>query len=253
MKNKTDIIWLDEVDSTNNEAKRRFEDIDNLSVLSAFSQTCGRGQRGNTWTSDPGANLTFSIVLKYDRMDGSRIQAYDQFAISQIASLAVVDFLARRGIRAEIKWPNDIYTSNGKICGILIENSIRGIFLSDSIVGIGLNINQRNFNVTQVSPTSVAIETGKEEDIDRCLVEFMDVFRSYVGRYLHINGGLRNLRKLYLSQMWRKDSMHRYIDVAAGAEFNGIIRGVSDLGHLLVENEKGELREFAFKEIGYIL
>ena len=81
----------------------------------------------------------------------------------------------------------------------------------------------------------------------------MDVFRSYVGRYLHINGGLRNLRKLYLSQMWRKDSMYRYIDVAAGAEFNGIIRGVSDLGHLLVENEKGELREFAFKEIGYIL
>ena len=253
MKNKTDIIWLDEVDSTNNEAKRRLPDVDNLSVLSAKSQTSGRGQRGNTWSSDPGMNLTFSIVLKYDMMENFRIQAYDQFSISQLTSLAVVDFLSKRGISAMIKWPNDIYVGNRKICGILIENSVRGIYLSSSIIGIGLNINQRNFNVTQIIPTSTAIETDKDEDIHASLEEFMDIFKLYMRRYLHINGGLGKLRKMYLSMMWRKDQMRTYKDLVTGTEFIGIIRGVSDLGHLQIETEKGELLEFAFKEIGYVL
>ena len=144
MKSKHKIIWLNEVDSTNEEAKRHISVIDNLSVLTALSQTAGRGQRGNSWLSAPGENLTFSIVLKHE----PKVKAYDQFVISEIVSLSVVDFLSSYGISARIKWPNDIYVGDRKISGILIEHSVTGDSLSSSVVGIGLNINQRNFNVT---------------------------------------------------------------------------------------------------------
>ena len=253
MKNKYDIIWLDEVGSTNDAARRGIDSFDNLSVLSALSQTAGRGQRGNTWCSDPGQNLTFSIILKYDQFPGGGIQAFDQFAISEIASLSIIDLLAGYGIKAKIKWPNDIYVEDRKICGILIENSVRGEFLATSIIGIGLNINQRNFNVTEIRPTSVALETSREYIIADCLDDFMSLFRNYVSRYLHINGGLSKLRRLYLSQMWKLNERQEFVDLVSGDEFTGIIRGLSDIGLLLVENEKGELKEFAFKEIRYII
>ena len=114
-------MWLERVDSTNDEARRHISDIDNLSVVSALSQTAGRGQRGNTWTSNAGENLMFSIVLKTPVL-----MAEDHFALNEIAALSVADFLSTYGIKAEIKWPNDIYVGEKKICGILIENSFRG-------------------------------------------------------------------------------------------------------------------------------
>lgn len=253
MKNMNDIIWLESVDSTNEEARRRISGIDNLSVLSAVSQTAGRGQRGNTWSSNPGENLTFSIVLKYADIVSGGIQANEQFAISELTSLSIVDFLAEKGIQAMVKWPNDIYIGTKKICGILIENSIAGHLMNTSIIGIGLNINQRNFNVTAVEPTSAVLETGREYDITECLDEFMDIFRSNIEKYLHINGGLSDLHMLYMSRLWRKDELHSYHDMKRDIIFNGRIRNVSDQGLLLVENEEGELLEFAFKEIGYII
>ena len=120
MKNKTDIIWLDSIDSTNDEARRRILTLDNLSVLSALEQTGGRGQRENKWHSAPNQNLTFSIVLK-----NPPVNAADQFCISEITAVTLVNFLSEYGIEADIKWPNDIYVSGKKICGILIENSLK--------------------------------------------------------------------------------------------------------------------------------
>ena len=91
-------------------------------------------------------------------------------------------------------------------------------------------------------------------DIHETLKVYMDIFCRYIDRYLNITGGMSRLRRLYLSQMWRKDSPARYLDTVSGKEFTGIIRGLSDIGHLVVEDtEKGELKEFAFKEIGYII
>ncbi len=276
MKSKHDIIWLDTVDSTNEEARRRISDIDNLSVLSARSQTSGKGQRGNIWSSAPGENLTLSIILKFASSaletvgNASEIlpplQAYDQFAISEIAALSVVDFLAGHDIEARIKWPNDIYVGKRKICGILIENSLRGEYLASSIVGIGLNVNQRNFDVSLPNPTSMALCINQQEvsadgavsplDIEECIEELTDIFKKYVRRYTRQTGGLLKLRRLYLSQLWRLDEPARFSDMStsfAGHEFNGTIRGLSDVGNLLIETEEGELREFAFKEIGYII
>ena len=266
MTNKHDIMWFDSLDSTNDEAARRISDIDNLSVLSTLEQSKGRGQKGNSWSSDPGENLTFSIVLKYALTLPESLKpallmplkATDQFAVSEAASLAVVDLLSEYGIQAKIKWPNDIYVNDKKICGILIEHAVRGKNMTHSIVGIGLNVNQSKFDPALPNPTSMVLccadkDVAQSLDIRDCLESFITIFSGYVNRYLHSNGGLRNLRRMYLNQMWRIDKETCFIDNQSGMQFQGIIRGLSDIGLLKVENEKGELIEFAFKEISYIL
>lgn len=290
-------MWFDTLDSTNDEARRRMNDIDNLSVLSAENQTAGRGQRGNTWKSSAGENLMFSVVLKFREQS---LQAYDQFAVSEIAALSVVDFLSEYGIVAQIKWPNDIYAGTRKICGILVENAVRGEWLASSIVGIGLNVNQRNFDVSLPNPTSMVLcsspashseciqsrhcghttvrhsEQSEESlpsyDTHELLERFMDIFSGYCSRFLHINGGLAKLRRLYLAQLWRLGQPSRFLDyttLPAGhldgpvgiitsqapqpAEFTGTIRGISDIGQLIIELPDSTTRTFSFKEIGYIL
>lgn len=255
MTKRTDIIWIERVDSTNEEAKRHISDIDNLAVLSAFEQTAGRGQRGNTWSSKAGENLMFSIVVKFGQDGIEPLQAYDQSVISQIAALSVVDLLAINDIEAKIKWPNDIYVGTEKICGILIENSLSGNDLSHSIIGIGINVNQTEFDPSLPNPTSMKKISGEEYDTYSLLEQFTAIFKDYLDRYCHIKGGYGRLRKLYLAQMWRKDELSSFVDntLVQPAGFKGTIRGLSDVGHLLVENEEGELKEFAFKEISYIL
>ena len=228
MKSNYDIIWSECVDSTNEEAKRRLSSLDNLSVLSVLSQTKGRGHEGNVWMSEPGANLLFSIVLKFAgedirdsqrRLQVSSVNAYDQFVISQIASISVVDLLAAHEIQARIKWPNDIYVGDKKICGILIENTVKGKWLSSSIIGIGLNVNQRNFDVNLPNPTSMSLcseEVQSPFDLKDLLEEFMDVFTGYLDRFCHITGGYNRLGRLYRSQLWRLDQAAEFIDMTAG-------------------------------------
>lgn len=273
MAKKHDILWLDTVDSTNEEAGRRISDLDNLSVLSALEQTAGRGQRGNGWSSRRGENLTFSIILK-----DTGIPARDQFILNEIVSISVVEFLASNGIKAEIKWPNDIYVGSRKICGILIENSLRGNHMTSSIIGIGLNINQRHFDINLINPTSMALcheSCDTVFDIRRCLEEFMDIFLMNLEKK-----DLRSeFRESYLSHLWRLNEPHGFIDYTAlpsghadgpvapvnpenpasgashqGRKFTGIIRNLSASGTLIVEDaESGRVCDFGFKEIAYIL
>ena len=205
MAKKHDIIWLESIDSTNEECRRRISDIDNLSVVAALSQTSGKGQRGNVWLSEAGQNLTFSIVLKFPakglKAEMEPMLAYDQFVLSEITSLAIVDLLADFGIEAKIKWPNDIYVGDRKICGILIENSLRGEWIQHSIIGIGLNVNQRNFDVTLPNPTSMVLCSGilEEYDLDYILEKLMDIFKHYIKKFCHIRGGYGRLNKMYLA------------------------------------------------------
>ena len=210
MAKKHDIIWLESVDSTNEECRRHISDIDNLSVVAALSQTSGKGQRGNSWISAPGENLTFSVVLKFPSSvsagEPGPVKAYDQFVLSEIAALAVVDLLAEHGIQAKIKWPNDIYVGEKKICGILIENTLQGEWIQHSIIGIGLNVNQRNFDATLPNPTSMVLCNGSSDlETHTLLEEFMDILNAYLDRYCHIRGGYANLRKMYLSHLWPND------------------------------------------------
>lgn len=170
------IIWLDTVDSTNSEAKRRIGDLSHMSIIAAREQTAGRGQRGNTWLSAADMNLTFSIIVKYDEgfVD---ITPNKQFAINDIVSKTIIEFLRRHSIDARIKLPNDIYVADRKICGILIEHSVLGSSLVHSIIGIGLNVNQTIFDESLPNPTSMVLEKGKGlDDLQSLLEELLDIF-----------------------------------------------------------------------------
>ena len=201
MKNKTDIIWLDSIDSTNEEARRRILTLDNLSVLSALEQTGGRGQRENKWHSAPNQNLTFSIILKQPP-----IKAADQFCISEITAVTLVQFLSEYGIIADIKWPNDIYVGEKKICGILIENSLKGQSIDWSIIGIGLNVNQFNFPVNLPNPTSMFICTQEKSpySLDELLGKYVDMFAKRYNNCVSKKEELNKVHELYLSKMWTR-------------------------------------------------
>ena len=198
MDSKTDIIWLERVDSTNDEARRHISEIDNLSVVSALEQTKGRGQHGNTWLSMPGENLTFSLIVK-----DFRIKANEQSAISQATALSLTKILGRYGIEARIKWPNDIYAGDNKICGILIENSLKGMEIDWSIIGIGLNVNQTSFPEDLPNPTSMRLCTGNSNPYNTRTIheEYIEIITGYYREYLNGNGSLEKLEQEFVSRM----------------------------------------------------
>lgn len=167
------IIWHKEIDSTNSEARRHLADIDNLSVIAAEFQTAGRGQGDHTWTSLRGENLTFTVVLKFER---GFLLARDALLITQVTTLALRRFLSSKGIESKIKWPNDIYVADmKKICGILIENVLTSESVTSSIIGIGLDVNQTEFSPDLPNPISMKSLTGITYDTHALLEEFQSV------------------------------------------------------------------------------
>ena len=150
-----DIIWFDTIDSTNKEALRLIDTADDFTVIATEYQTSGRGQKGTNWESAPGKNLTFSIILKPDT-----VRAEKQFVISQIVALGVTSYLNKLSIKAKIKWPNDIYVGDKKICGILIENFVEGANLSASIVGVGPYTGWMSFILTRRLREEIDLKAG---------------------------------------------------------------------------------------------
>ena len=161
MDNRHSIYWLDETESTQDVLRSAVPEYANLSVVAARLQTAGRGQRGNTWLAGKGENLTFSVLLKFGNAGIPPLPVSRQFSITETVSSGICNYLGSKGIDARIKWPNDIYVRNRKICGILIENTVLGSRLSSSVVGIGLNVNQKDFPPQLVNPTSMALQTGE--------------------------------------------------------------------------------------------
>lgn len=170
MTKKIDIISLPEVDSTNKYVRRHIEELDNLSVVTTLSQSNGRGQGDHTWHSEPGKNLLFSILLK-----NQDVPAAKQSIISDSVAESMVELLCRHGIEAWIKPPNDIWVGKKKICGILIEHSLRADRISWSIIGIGLNVNQTTFPSDLPNPTSMSLESNGG-DLNEILNEFLEIF-----------------------------------------------------------------------------
>ena len=216
MTNKHDIIWLDTVESTNEYVKMHIPTLDNLSVVAAAAQTAGKGQGDHKWLSEPGMNLTFSILLKEEQLKSIHPNA--QFTISAITATSLVETLAKYGIEAKIKWPNDIYVGDRKICGTLIENSIRSNRFTWSIIGIGLNVNQQFFDPSLPNPTSMIKECPKvlcsdsEPDVEyfsisEILNAFITVFTSNFISYIE-NGDPKDLRQKYMSSAWHGSDMN---------------------------------------------
>lgn len=172
MEKLTDIRWYDMVESTNDEARRLISELDNLSVIAARCQTAGRGQGDHKWHSRPGENLTFSAVLKFGNGGLAPLAARDALLITETVTLALRLYLDRHGVKARIKWPNDIYVGDRKICGILIENILHGQDVASSIIGIGLNLNQVDFPSDLPNPVSLSQLTGGRFDVEEELRSF---------------------------------------------------------------------------------
>lgn len=248
------IIELDTVDSTNNYAKRELLGIENRTVIKALSQTSGRGQRGNVWKSDAGRNLLLSVVIKYNSDNCNfQIPASSQMAISCMTALSVVKALESLHIEARIKWPNDIYIGDRKVCGILIENSINGSLLSSSIIGVGINVNQLDFDDDIPNPISLAQCTGLSYDIDEVMLVFLHEFDKLLTQFAYGRMDYELLRSIYTEHLWQLNRTREFIDRRSPqvTPFTGMIRGILNDGRLVIETDGGT-REFAFNEVSYL-
>lgn len=211
-------------------------------VVITSNQFAGRGQRGNTWQAAAGMNLTFSILFK-----PSFITVKNQFTLTMVASLSVFDFLKEKNIaEVKIKWPNDIMVGKKKICGMLIENSIQGETINQSIFGIGLNINQTEFPID--TATSLAIESKKQFNLNE---ELNLLLENIERRYLQLRAGKQSeMKKEYLQNLLGLNQSRKFI--SNEQEFEGTIKAVSDLGELVVATS-GREQIFSMKEISFVL
>lgn len=279
MIDKVGIKWFDTIDSTNDEALRCSDNAGDLAVFAADFQTNGRGQRGNGWESGKGENLTFTVLLRPVHVPAQR-----QFAISEIASLSVVKYLQSKGLEAKIKWPNDIYIGDRKVCGILIEHSFSGVNLSVSIVGIGINLNQTIFASNAPNPTSVLLELGRRGAADGNIpsVERLDTrveLERFMTFFCELYGDINRegngeaftlLEECYLSSFYRMGQRCRFIETPPKIEpvnaqigepacgkgeniIEGEIIGIDENSCLQIRLADGSVHSYAFKEIKYII
>lgn len=220
-------------------------------ALCARNQTAGRGQRGNVWESEPYKNVALSILLR-----PRGLKASAQFIVSQAVSLAVIDtlrMLCGHGTQEfSVKWPNDIYAGDRKICGILIECGLSGEYVEYVIAGIGVNVNQRLFVSDAPNPVSLCQLTDREYPVEAA----EDMLIASVLRRMEAVASQpewEGLRREYASLLWHREGWHPYRDNLRGEEFEGRLVGVSPSGILSLEDRDGQLRAFSFKEVTAIL
>lgn len=240
-------IYLDKVASTNDylrELLSNFKPLAEGTAILAEEQFQGKGQRGSSWVSERGKNLTTSILLKPHFLPLAQ-----QFALSATIAIATVNWLKRKTEQAvTVKWPNDIYVNSKKITGILIENKLKGSKIEASIIGIGININQINFD-TATTITSLASLTGREDYNIKDLAH--ELFQAIQQEYqiLHDQGPKHQLSRYNELLFWKGEEKPFLID---GIKKTGIIQRVSGEGKLCVLLED-TLREFDIKEITHLI
>lgn len=239
------IIRLEETTSTNSYLRGLVgkEPLPEGSVVITEYQTAGRGQVGNTWESEIGKNLMFSVILYPDFLPANR-----QFLISQIAALSVKETLDEYVDDVKVKWPNDIYWRDRKICGMLIENDLSGRELYCSVLGIGININQQEFLSDAPNPVSLAQITGQEYDRAEVLNKFQKhLYERYIDLIREKEDDIRND---YMAALYRGSGFYPYRDEKG--LFEACIKGIELTGHLILELPDGELRRYAFKEVSMV-
>ena len=199
---KVRIIWLDSAKSTNSELRMRLGELDNLSVIAAVEQTAGRGQGSHTWHSSPRTNLTFSILYRFPEDGQGLLKVADMLLVTQITTLGIREYLLSKGITAGIKWPNDIWVGDRKICGILIENILDGDRIEASIVGIGLDVNEETWPEELPNPVSMKQLTGIHYEL---VSELEELCASISKRYFQSmdEEGRKSLEKEFTEHMIR--------------------------------------------------
>lgn len=239
------IIYIEELDSTSSYLRNIDTDTlsDGTTVYTGF-QTAGRGQRGNSWESEKGENLTFSTVLF-----PKNIKPEDQFLISQITSLAIRDVLSEYTDHITIKWPNDIYWKDKKITGMLIENDIMGYNITQSILGIGININQTKFKSNAPNPVSLKQITGINYDIAAILKKILQNLYDY---YTELNTPINReeIKTRYKKSLYRREGFYNFAD--KDGTFSACIADIEETGILVLKTKWGDIRKYGFKEIKYL-
>jgi len=241
----SDVVYKPVAESTNTEATLALARKEREGAVYIVDyQTKGRGQRGNYWESEEMKNLTFSI-LTYPHF----LPISDHFYLSKVVANGMVQALEQFDIQAKIKWPNDIYVGDFKVAGILIENGLMGSKLSHSIWGIGLNVNQHTFTSDAPNPASMSLIAGGEFDRDEVL---QAVLKAIDGWYAKLRQGEKaEVDAYYFAALYR--SQGKFWFEADGERFRASIKGIQHSGELVLEDEKGALRAFAFKEVSFII
>lgn len=240
-----DAIFLTETASTNlylkqlSDSKRQ---PDETAVVSDY-QSAGRGQIGNSWSSEAGNNLTFSI-LYYPQ----NLAANKSFLIAEMTALSVKRALDKFVGDIRVKWSNDIYWQDRKICGILIENDISDGLIARSIIGIGLNINQTEFSPELPNPVSLQQITGLTYDRIQILDEIRAAFHSI--RQQAETGGADDVKREYRRSLYRSEGFFTFKDT--NGSFEAHIHHIEPDGHLVLERADGTFSRYAFKEVEFL-
>ncbi|MDG3580834.1 biotin--[acetyl-CoA-carboxylase] ligase [Galbibacter pacificus] len=237
------LIKLDATDSTNSFLRQLAiqKELEDYTVVTTNRQDAGRGQMGTKWVSEAGKNLTFSVFKRIECLDKDEL-----FYLSMAVSLAIYDTLVYFTIpQLKIKWPNDILSVNSKICGILIESIIQNGKLSASIIGVGLNLNQTNFDgVTNAS--SLKKITGVYYQKDEVLLKIIENIKKYEAWI--VNRELSKLKKAYERNLFRRNKPSTF-KLNNGTLIMGFIKGVANNGCLKVLMEDNVMKEFDLKEL----
>ena len=240
------IIKLDAIDSTNNYLKKIIlnEGVNDYTVVTAKFQTQGKGQLGTEWESEHSKNLICSVYKKE-----INIKVQDQFVISALVSLALIKTLRKVNLsNMHIKWPNDIMSDNKKICGILIENIVKENYIKDTVIGIGLNVNQTIFNNL---PNAASIKNliGTTCSIDEILKDLVKNVKYYFNEL--DKSSINSIFEKYEDALFRINKPSTFKN-SKGEVFSGYIKGVSRSGKLSVMLEDNLVESYDLKEISML-
>lgn len=241
-------IELQTVDSTNLYAAGllKKKKVAEGTIIFTHAQTAGQGQGKNKWESESGKNATFSLIFHPVFLPPGQ-----QFMLNKAITLGIIDYLSGLSIeeKLSVKWPNDIYVGNRKSGGILIQNTVCGPVYETCIAGIGVNINQEQFNPALPNPVSIKQLTG----ITYPVRDTVDSIVAHIDkRYLQLKEGLAELldreygKQLLGFEAWRNFFVEKKL-------MKGLIRGVDESGLLVVEMENGTVRHFNHGEVNFIL
>ena len=246
------IIYVDNTLSTNTLMAEtdRATPLPHATVIAARQQTAGRGQRGNSWEAAPGKNITMSMMLR-----PKGVCAAEQFAISEAVASGVARAIERamdNRVKITVKWPNDIYAGDMKICGILIENSLAGTTITRSIAGIGINVNQTEWLSDAPNPVSMAQLTGATYPIEQLISSVTSEIESLIP-LTSTPEGRTKLHTLYMERLWRRSGYHLWQEPQSAEPFPARIAHIALTGHLTLETAEGLRRTYAFKEISAVI
>lgn len=242
-------MYIKQTDSTNRELWRMLDAGQELPAgftLWAGDQTAGKGLGNTSWISQPFKNLTFSLLLKPVFLHPAK-----QFLLNKAIAVAIITALSEISstIAFQIKWPNDIYFNNKKIAGTLIENRIMGQKFEACVVGVGVNINQREFSADLPNPTSLALLSGKDYEINGVMNMIQKhIMLCYTNVKQQSNIAIHNT---YLEHLLGFGRLMQF--ASEGKIFYATIVDVNDYGKLILQDENGDQKEFAMKEIELVL